>query len=265
MPQPPPNPPGPPDPLACAAAARTLLVAADFDGTIAPLTPEPQLSRADPRARAALARLAALPGTTVAVISGRARADLRLRLAPPPDWRLVGSHGAELDSDADPAPDQGCTALLLSAARRFQDLRQEFPRAVVERKPFGVAFHWRALPADRHAAAEAAARAVAGAFHTLRVVAGSMALEVTTSRATKGDALSALRSALNPAFTLFIGDDTTDEDAFAHLERHATEASGLGVKVGRGPTRARLTLTDVGAVASLLDRLADARTLATRG
>ena len=60
------------------AAAERLLIALDFDGTVSPLVDEPLSARMLPHAREALDVLAALPDTTVALVSGRTLADLKV-------------------------------------------------------------------------------------------------------------------------------------------------------------------------------------------
>ncbi|MDR1118477.1 MAG: hypothetical protein LBL01_04175 [Bifidobacteriaceae bacterium] len=81
--------------IAPLVAAKRLVVALDFDGTLAPLVPNPDDARVLPEAAAALRRIAAAPGVVLALVSGRPAADLA-RLALPPDGTvLIGSHGAE--------------------------------------------------------------------------------------------------------------------------------------------------------------------------
>jgi len=85
------------DALARVAASDRLLVALDFDGTLAPLEDEPMSARALPDAAAAVAALAGLPDTPVAYVSGRSLHDLR-EIAEHSDDSpvyLAGSHGAE--------------------------------------------------------------------------------------------------------------------------------------------------------------------------
>src|SRR3990170_5703836 len=72
-----------------------LLVACDFDGTLAPLVNDPRGARAEPEALRALRSLAALPQTYVAVVSGRGLADLRAVVGEQAGLRLLGSHGCE--------------------------------------------------------------------------------------------------------------------------------------------------------------------------
>src|SRR5690606_32452802 len=79
------------------AATERLLVALDFDGTLAPLQDEPMRSRAVPEATAAIDRLVALPDTVVALVSGRTLEHLRIIAEHDDDSRvwLAGSHGVE--------------------------------------------------------------------------------------------------------------------------------------------------------------------------
>ena len=77
------------------ARVENLLVCVDFDGTICELGPDAYAVQPHPAAIAALEELAGLPGTTVAVLSGRHLEGLR-RVCPLREpVILVGSHGAE--------------------------------------------------------------------------------------------------------------------------------------------------------------------------
>lgn len=84
--------------LDAAARAARLLVASDFDGTIAPIVADPEAAQADRGAIAALRTLVALPATRVAIVSGRALADLAARTAELDGAIRVGSHGAEFEA-----------------------------------------------------------------------------------------------------------------------------------------------------------------------
>ena len=85
------------DALSRTAGANRLLVALDFDGTLASFTEDPADSRPLPAAREALNTLADLPRTTVAIISGRPLEFLRAVVDPAHRMVLSGSHGAEMD------------------------------------------------------------------------------------------------------------------------------------------------------------------------
>src|SRR5690554_7005804 len=92
-----------PEPLVGAlrelARTKRLLVALDFDGTLAPEVDDPEHARATPEAREAVLRLLDLPNTRVALVSGRALRSLEQVAGLPDNVLLVGSHGIELRLD----------------------------------------------------------------------------------------------------------------------------------------------------------------------
>src|SRR5690554_4012376 len=81
------------DALAELARTDTLLVALDFDGTLAPLVDDPAAARALPEARAGMLALLDAPKTSVALISGRAMESLIAVSEAPDGILLSGSHG----------------------------------------------------------------------------------------------------------------------------------------------------------------------------
>ena len=117
-------------------------MALDFDGTLAPIVPVPSDARALPEALTAIHGLAALPSTTVILMSGRALADLAAVSGLGPPVRLVGSHGLE--------PDDGPVPLDDAQRERLDRLTEQVDALVdgsagvrIERKPAGVAVHVR--------------------------------------------------------------------------------------------------------------------------
>ncbi|MDZ4045276.1 MAG: trehalose-phosphatase, partial [Rhodoglobus sp.] len=83
--------------LSALAATPRLVVALDFDGTASPLVPDPMAARALPEVAVQVERLAALPDTVVAYVSGRSMHDLRVITEHTDDSAiaLAGSHGAQ--------------------------------------------------------------------------------------------------------------------------------------------------------------------------
>jgi trehalose-phosphatase len=84
----------------------------------------------------------------------------------------------------------------------------------------------------------------------LRLVEGKRILELTDSSVDKGFALLELKRELGADRVLFMGDDVTDETAFAALG-----PGDLGVHVGLGPTLANVTVPDPSTLADLLETL----------
>lgn len=233
--------------------ARPLLVALDFDGTLAPLQDDPSASRVLPAGVAVLADLARADGVVLALVSGRAVADLHALAEVPVGTHLIGSHGAER---ARVTPDGlARTPVELSArqAQRLAALTAAAERVAegrdgvwVEHKPSAVVVHSRRAAPDDAAAAQAEALAL-GDGQDVGALHGKDVVELTVLRADKGTALAALRDELGAPVVLYAGDDVTDEHAFAVLG-----PQDVTVKVGAGDSVAQHRVGDPdGAVAAL--------------
>lgn len=236
--------------------ARTpiLLVASDFDGTLAPIVDDPDAARPLPAAMIALRDLARIPRTHVAVVSGRALLALRELASFPERVILVGSHGVELDFDPEPRISAEQRRVQDAIGRLFHEMAARHPGLRVEEKPGGLAFHYRRAPA---AIAEEVLAELDRRLATLPGIhrrEGKMVLEVSVHETSKGAALAAIRRRVGAAAVIFVGDDRTDEEAFGRLRD-----DDVGVKVGEGETCAAYRIADPAAVALLLARLARLR------
>jgi trehalose 6-phosphate phosphatase len=241
----------------------TLLVAMDFDGTLAPLVPRADDARPLPASAEAFAALADLPGTTTALISGRALASLRSVATPPGTTLLIGSHGAEVWFGPDAAPlqlDEAASERLDNATSVLKEVTDRFPGTSLEYKPAGVVLHTRQATPDTASAAVDAARSALSPLPELYVTDGKQVLEVAVVRADKGDGIRALREATGATAMLFAGDDVTDEDGFGALE-----PDDVGVKVGDGDTRARYRIGSPEDIPALLKAVLTARIAARTG
>lgn len=244
------------------ATTERLLVASDFDGTLAGIVDHPDAVVPDRLAVGALQELAELPATRVAVLSGRSRAVLEEYLGHA-GLALVGSHGAEIQGVqlggvdlAEAGPEEpGADPELIrrtldEAGAALDDLADEYDGALVERKPTAVAFHYRQIDTSRQNEAAGRAAALADGSELLRVQPGHMVVELVSGRVNKGDALDALRRAIGATATVFVGDDRTDEHAFARLG-----PGDLAVKIGPGDTCAPVRIASQADVAPLFRRL----------
>ncbi|MGH9478982.1 MAG: trehalose-phosphatase [Terriglobales bacterium] len=209
-----------------------MLIACDFDGTLAPIVASPDAARPLPGVVEALTALAARRDCRVAIVSGRALSDLQRHLPLAHCW-FIGGHGNEsaygppdpppAASPAPPpelratppAPSHGALlrAAVAAAARELQRQMPAWPGARLEAKPYSLALHFRLAPACGpaiHAAAEAVA--ARGGF---RLLAGRQLVELLPDGAlTKGQAVHRLRRQLHCDLAFYFGDDTTDEDVF---------------------------------------------------
>jgi trehalose-phosphatase len=229
------------------AAPRPLLIGLDVDGVLAPLVPHPDDAALLDGTTAAIGRLAAREGIHVAVVSGRTVDDLD-RFGFGSQVEVIGSHGNEtrnrpmapLDEDERDRFDEIERLALQAAARAGRG-------AWVERKPASVVLHVRQAADDVGAAALEHLAHAAAAVPGAAAKAGSQVLEVFARTADKGTALLRLAAACNAATTVFVGDDVTDEDAFARLG-----PGDLAIKVGVGDTIAAYRLADPTAVLTWL-------------
>lgn len=245
--------------LAAPGGPRPLLVALDFDGTLAPLQDDPSASRILPEGVDALAKLAVADGVHVALVSGRALHDLHQLAEVPVGTYLIGSHGAERARVTQFGLDRDVVELTADQADRLAGLGAAASQIArgrdgvwVETKPTAVVVHTRlAEPEDREAAADAAVEL--GAQLGSGVLRGKDVVEISVLRASKGEALSALRDELGAATVLYAGDDVTDEHAF-----EALGDDDVTVKVGAGDSIARLRVGGPEAFVDALVGLADA-------
>ncbi|GAA1616729.1 MULTISPECIES: trehalose-phosphatase [Brevibacterium] len=282
------------------AEADVLLVALDFDGVLAPLQDDPSRSRVVPASAEAIAELAGLPRTQLALVSGRDVETLRRLASPPPETMIVGSHGAEIDlgdgsddagatpteapgaevsidnagdSDDEAAAEQRAaeasaltndeTALLAAIDDHLTELARVSDRdgfdLRIEYKPYSRTVHTRGMAPGLAKELRTHVVAVQSEHGGIRVIEGHDITELAVSQATKGTGIRALVGAVDPTAALYLGDDITDEDAFAELADMDDELTGVGIKVGEAPTQAEFRVADPDAVAALLTRLAEQR------
>lgn len=236
-----------------AARLPRLLIACDYDGTLAPIVSDPADARPLPAAAAAVEGLAALPGTTVSLISGRALAVLKGLSGVSDRVHLVGSHGAEFDTGFLSPIDERAEALLVEIKATLDAITAEYPGATTELKPASVALHVRNASADDGAAAMRRADEAAARWDA-QVTDGKAVKEFAVIQTDKGQAVDILREEHDASAVVFLGDDVTDEKAFRRLR-----GGDIGVKVGPGDTAAGYRVDDPQDVAEVLEYLLAAR------
>ena len=205
----------------------------DFDGTLVELAEAPDAISVPASLQPLLARLTDRLEGRLALVSGRSIADLDRHLGRC-GVAVSGSHGLELRfADGANLPLDAPEGLA-EARRALGEAAAADPRLLVEEKPASVALHFRQAP-ERAAEAEALAATLAERTG-LAVQPGKMVVELRPHGADKGDALRRLMR--EPVFVgarpLFMGDDLTDEHAFAA----AAALGGAGILVGAERTTA---------------------------
>jgi trehalose 6-phosphate phosphatase len=196
-------------PLVVSFARRKLLVALDFDGVLAPIAPSPAEANVPPPTLVLAGRVAQLYPTVV--ISGRHRDDLVPRLTGAPFARLIGNFGYQ---SASRGHDPQARRQVHEWARILGARLNGTPGVTIEDKGYSLAVHYR--HARHREASHARIIEVASTLEHARWMQGTLAISILPADGrNKGTALQDIRRVLHCDCALYVGDDDTDEDAFA--------------------------------------------------
>jgi len=235
----------------CALTEKPILYAFDFDGTLAPISPDRDAVKIPCTVSEQLKELG--KRVPCAVISGRALADLGTRVdrAVP---HLVGNHGLESPSTT-PATliraEHVCTEWMKRVSTDFVQPLKDYG-VEVENKRYTLTFHYRG--ADEPAKARTALVLLLDQLTpTPRLIFGKASVNVMhPGHDGKGQAALALMHHLQQTGLFFIGDDETDEDVF-----ELSEGLVMGVRVGlHEKSRARYFINHQGEIEEIIRFLA---------
>jgi trehalose-phosphatase len=242
----------------------SLLLMADYDGTLTPIVSDPADAELEPNVRANLGFLARSPQARVAIISGRDLADVRRRVAVP-EAVYAGCHGLEIEGPdfVFRHPEAEAQQELLRAVG--ETLSQRAPAITgmrVEPKRLGVAVHYRDVAAAERCLVEAAlARAIQQPGSRLKIFHGAEVIEILPQVGwNKGHCALWLRDRMlrelrAPAMVFYMGDDWTDELTFEAL---AGQAITVRVGAADSPSKADYRLESVVEAQQLIGALAAA-------
>ncbi len=236
----------------------------DYDGTLAPFHEDKMQAVPYSGVTEKLQQIAA-GRTKLAFISGRPVQELIALLPLAAKAEVWGMHGREHRTPDVSADTKGeYTLLKPTAAQRVAlndaqaALEAQGLGGMLERKAGSVAVHWRTLTgknqADRLKEVEAVAKksfAPHAGKHSLAILHFDGGLELRAEDQTKAHAAEALLRAADARSAAFLGDDTTDEDAFQVLRRQ----SGLALLVREPPrpSHAAFTIQPPGELLSFLE------------
>ncbi len=231
------------------AGSGRILCGFDFDGTLSEIVTDAATATAILGATESLERLAGLDGVTVAVLSGRTHAELVERFDHP-GLMLIGEHGYDRGEDED---SDGLTPLN-GLIDTLQTLVARAPGSRLEIKSRSVVLHTRNVLGDIKEALAARAKAMVDDESDIAVMEGKEVVEFSVTGTDKGAALLDLAGEFGAERILYIGDDVTDEHAFAVLGEN-----DLTIRVGPGETTAMYRVADPSAVPPIIERLIELR------
>jgi trehalose 6-phosphate phosphatase len=207
----------------------------DFDGTLVAIAARPDLVRVEPGVIALLSRLVGRFQGAVAVVTGRPLAAVDALLAPL-KLPIAAEHGSvRRDAAGVVHGNSESAASIARVAARLEPLIEAHPGLLLERKTASIALHYRQRPELGAMCAEAVRAAIAD-IAELSVLPGKMVYEVRPHGADKGTAVEAFlgEAPFAGRVPVYIGDDLTDEHAFAVVNA----LGGVTIKVGDGETLA---------------------------
>lgn len=240
------------------ARGAGLVAILDYDGTLTPIVPSPRAAVLAPSVRTTLLRLAASDRARLAILSGRALADVRARVGID-DVIYGGCHGLEIQGRGLAFRHPRVRAARIVAAQRTLAAGAEaIPGSRVEFKGLAVSLHYRRVAPSRRRAVRELVTRVLRRVPDLALISGREVFDfVPRVRWSKGEAARWIARRAGRTLrrgrpvVVYAGDDATDEAAFAALKGRA-----LTVRVGDGPSVAEYRVRDVRAMQAVLRRLA---------
>lgn len=202
----------------------------DVDGTLLEIAPTPDAVRVDDQLTRLLHDVARAVGGAIALVSGRSIAALDALFAPA-RWPVAGLHGLERRDAGGTLHRHAPARHRLDEARlRLLYLAARTPGVLLEDKGIAIAVHYRAAPEAEPALRRVLAEVVAGLRPDYHLLEGKRVFEIKPASATKADAVHAFMKEAPFAGRrpIYVGDDFTDMDGFAAVER----LGGLSVAVG---------------------------------
>ncbi len=230
----------------------------DFDGTLAPIADKPELAVLSQETFHVLEEAAKL--FVVAVISGRDRADIH-RLVGIDNLFYAGNHGLDISgpNDINFRFDEEAK-FHISVESAYQELIEKLahiPGIVIERKKYGIAAHYRLVEEKYLADFESIMENVLRKHPDLKCLLGKKVFELQAKTDwNKGEALlwvmQHLQLDYENTLPFYIGDDTTDEDAFIALDG---KGIAIAVRDRPHPTFAEYILQNPLEVHAFLEKL----------
>src|SRR5262245_30870479 len=204
----------------------------DVDGTLLDLAPTPHEVRVPPTLLRTLLMMRERTGGAMALVSGRLVGDLDFVFSPL-RFTAVGGHGAEIRLDPDGTiVEQTAQPLDAGLKQRLKEVALRHHNIIVEDKGHSVALHYRLALDEGLAVVDDVFRACK-AFppEAYELLTGKAVIEVKSPGFDKGTAVRMLMNhpPFNGRMPIFIGDDTTDEAAFAVVPDYG----GIAISVGR--------------------------------
>jgi trehalose 6-phosphate phosphatase len=212
-------------------AAPYLLFLSDYDGTLTPIVSRPEEAVLSPGVREKLRALTQKPTASVGIISGRPMSELKSMVALEGVY-YAGNHGLEIEGpglEFVSRPAEIARAAMEDLARQLAVALADIAGVIVEDKGLSLSVHYRLVEeGDLKTATEIFQRVTTPLVNAgrVRLTSGKKVWEVRPPIDWhKGKAVETITREikahlkLETVLTIYLGDDTTDEDAFKVVSR----------------------------------------------
>ena len=246
------------------AAAHVLLLS-DYDGTLTPIVSRPEEAILSPELRNRLLALARNPAFSVGIISGRSLSEIKAMVGVEGIY-YAGNHGLEIEGP-------GLKYINLEAKkaqRLINDIANKLSTAlssiggvIIEDKGLSLSVHYRLVKEDEVSKLTETFNQITSpqlGKGKIRVTAGKKVWEVRPPiEWHKGKAVEAITAELKKSLqceqllSIYLGDDSTDEDAFRVI--HRPQSWSIFVGSGSTPSNADYFLDSTSEVSIFLSRL----------
>lgn len=216
---------------AAVRAAPHLLLLFDYDGTLTPIVSRPEEALLSPEVREKIYALAQKPTSSVGIISGRSMSELKSMVAVEGIY-YAGNHGLEIEGPGlkfVSKPAETARATIKDIARQLSAALESIDGVIVEDKGLSLSVHYRLVKKGDENIVAATFKQITAPLANegkIKVTSGKKVLEVRPPIDWhKGKAVEAITREikallkLESVLTLYLGDDTTDEDAFRVVHR----------------------------------------------
>jgi alpha,alpha-trehalase len=238
---------------------KRVVVFLDYDGTLTPIVPQPELAVLSHETRQVVSELATR--CPVAIVSGRDRGDVQ-DLVAIDHVSFIGSHGFDIvgpDGEEKPHPESiGLPPILDELEGTLRGRLRDVPGVRLQRKKYSLSVHYRGVADERVPAVERIVDEEVAARKEILKTHGKKVFEIQPRIDwDKGKAVLYLLELLNldgpDGVPIYVGDDITDENAFLAIRNRGI---GIHVKDGVKLTAAQYTLASTAEVRRFLQEFA---------
>jgi trehalose 6-phosphate phosphatase len=221
--------------------ASCIVILADYDGTLTPIMPRPELAIMSPDTREVLKDLSGRSRIRIGIISGRSLANIK-QLVGLDGIIYAGNHGLEIDGmgiNFKYPVDEYTGQLLNAAADALNQALSAIPGVIVENKGLTLSIHFRQVARDRVTDVKRIVDRITSDLQTTgkaRFTSGKQVIEIGPAvEWNKGKAVQLIMEQYsktgNSSGTLpiYFGDDLTDENAFKKVNKYT---GGITVYIG---------------------------------